>query len=210
MKRIFFVIWLSVLTVGLAAQGMGEIFESMPDQFVPQLESAWRKDLVDLYKNGKEAKLKNTMNGFSVLKQLTDDYLLLQSTERSIIEMRLLPLVNHTHLICMVTTIYAPAPDSRIDFFTTDWKPLDASALFTPVPKEWFMKEDADPQSTAYIEALARLDMNLQKYSLDPEQLTLTIEWATPQYLSDADAKYVAPFLKQEPKVYRWENHRFQ
>ena len=77
MKRIFLVIWLSVLTVGLAAQGMGEIFESMPDQFVPQLESAWRKDLVDLYKNGKEAKLKNTMNGFSVLKQLTDDYLLL-------------------------------------------------------------------------------------------------------------------------------------
>lgn len=66
----------------------------MPDQYIPQLEHAWRKDLVDLYTSGKESRLKNTMNGFSTLQKLTNDYLLLQTTERSTVEMKLLPLVN--------------------------------------------------------------------------------------------------------------------
>ena len=67
----------------MKAQDMDAVFVAMPDQYVPQLENAWRKDLIDLYNSGKEAKLKNTMNGFSTLKKLTDDYLLLQVTERS-------------------------------------------------------------------------------------------------------------------------------
>ncbi len=210
MKRIFFIIWFSLLTLSLLAQDMEKIFESMPDQFIPQLESAWRKDLVDLHKNGKEAKLKNTMNGFSELKQLTNDYLLLQATDRSTIEMKLLPLLNNTHVICMVTTLYGPIPDSRIDFFTTDWHLLDASELFTPVSKDWFIKEEIDLNSPAVIEALSRLDMNLQKYSLHPDQLILTIEFTTPQCLSKEDVRLVSPYLKQENKILTWEKHCFK
>ena len=94
MKRLFLSILLCVFVWGMKAQEMDAVFVAMPDQYVPQLENAWRKDLIDLYNSGKEAKLKNTMNGFSTLKKLTDDYLLLQVTERSTVEMKLLPLVN--------------------------------------------------------------------------------------------------------------------
>ena len=92
MKRLFLSILLCVFVWGMKAQEMDAVFVAMPDQYVPQLENAWRKDLIDLYNSGKEAKLKNTMNGFSTLKKLTDDYLLLQVTERSTVEMKLLPL----------------------------------------------------------------------------------------------------------------------
>ena len=98
MKRLFLSILLCVFVWGMKAQEMDAVFVAMPDQYVPQLENAWRKDLIDLYNSGKEAKLKNTMNGFSTLKKLTDDYLLLQVTERSTVEMKLLPLVNDTVL----------------------------------------------------------------------------------------------------------------
>ena len=84
MKRLFLSILLCVFVWGMKAQEMDAVFVAMPDQYVPQLENAWRKDLIDLYNSGKEAKLKNTMNGFSTLKKLTDDYLLLQVTERKI------------------------------------------------------------------------------------------------------------------------------
>lgn len=210
MKNLFLIIGMSLLSWGMSAQTMREVFETIPDQYVPQLESAWRKDLVDLYQTGKEAKLKNTMNGLSELKQLTDSYLLLQATERSTIEMRLLPLLNNTYVVCMVTTIYGPVPDSRIDFFTTDWKQLNSSELFTPVSKDWFIRSDVDANDPAAIEALSRLDMNLQKYSLHPEQLTLTVELTTPHYLSKEDGKKVYPYLKQEPKVLTWEKHCFK
>ncbi|MEG1545579.1 MAG: DUF3256 family protein, partial [Tannerellaceae bacterium] len=73
------------------------------------------------------------MNGFSVLKKLTSNYLLLQSTERSTIELKLLPLVNNTFIICMVSTVDGPVSDSRVLFYTTDWKPLPSEEMLSPV-----------------------------------------------------------------------------
>ena len=194
----------------MKAQEMDAVFVAMPDQYVPQLENAWRKDLIDLYNSGKEAKLKNTMNGFSTLKKLTDDYLLLQVTDRSTVEMKLLPLVNNTYVVCMITTVYGPVPDSQVEFFTTDWKPLDAADLYTPVSAEWFIKDDADKSRIAFIEATTRLDMDLRKYSLSPDNQMLTEEYTTPQSLSEAERKRVEPFLKNEPKVYTWEKFHFK
>ena len=94
---------------GLRAQDMASVFTAMPNQYIPQLEDAWRK----------EARLKNTMNGYSTLLNLTDDYLCLRTTDRSEVEMKLLPLVNNTFVVCMVTTVEGPVADSRIAFFTT-------------------------------------------------------------------------------------------
>ncbi len=210
MKRLFLSILLCVFVWGMKAQEMDAVFVAMPDQYVPQLENAWRKDLIDLYNSGKEAKLKNTMNGFSTLKKLTDDYLLLQVTDRSTVEMKLLPLVNNTYVICMITTVYGPVPDSQVEFFTTDWKPLDAADLYTPVSAEWFIKDDADKSRIAFIEATTRLDMDLRKYSLSPDNQMLTEEYTTPQSLSEAERKRVEPFLKNEPKVYTWEKFHFK
>lgn len=210
MKRLFLSILLCVFVWGMKAQEMDAVFVAMPDQYVPQLENAWRKDLIDLYNSGKEAKLKNTMNGFSTLKKLTDDYLLLQVTDRSTVEMKLLPLVNNTYVVCMITTVYGPVPDSQVEFFTTDWKPLDAADLYIPVSAEWFIKDDADKSRIAFIEATTRLDMDLRKYSLSPDNQMLTEEYTTPQSLSEAERKRVEPFLKNEPKVYTWEKFHFK
>lgn len=210
MKRLLLGMMLAVGLMDVKAQEMDAVFVAMPDSYIPQLESAWRKDLIDLYHSGKEAKLKNTMDGFSTLQKLTDDYMFLQVTERSTVEMKLLPLVNDTYVACMIKTVYGPIPDSQITFFTTEWKPLDASELFTPVPADWYIRPDADTSSVAFIEAMARLDMDLRKYSLNPEAPILTAEYVTPQYLSETDRKAVEPFLKEEPKIYTWKKFHFK
>lgn len=210
MKRLIFSILICVFALGTKAQDMAAVFISMPDQNIPQLENAWRKDLVDLYKTGKEARLKNTMNGFSSLDSLTSDYLSLKATERSIIEMKLLPLVNNTNVICLIRTVNGPVADSQIEFFTTDWEPLAASDLFTPVDADWFIKEDTDKNSNAFQDAASRLDMDLIQYNLSPANLTLTATYMTPQYLSQEDRKMVTPFIKDSPKVYTWEKFHFK
>lgn len=210
MRRVIVTLLICVFALGMNAQDMTSVFTAMPDQYIPQLEHAWRKDLVDLYTSGKESRLKNTMNGFSTLKKLTSDYLLLQATERSTIEMKLLPLVNNTNVICMVKTVNGPVADSQVDFFTTEWEPLAASDLFTPVSADWFMKEDADKNSTAFLDATSRLDMDLIQYSLSPDNLTLTATYTTPLYLSREDRKNVTPFIKESPKVYTWEKFHFK
>ena len=107
MRRVIVTLLICVFALGMNAQDMTSVFTAMPDQYIPQLEHAWRKDLVDLYTSGKESRLKNTMNGFSTLQKLTNDYLLLQTTERSTVEMKLLPLVNNTYVVCMISTVNA-------------------------------------------------------------------------------------------------------
>ena len=65
MKRIVLLLCLLLVSVlPLKAQDMAAVFIAMPDEYVPQLEDAWRKDLVDLYRSNEKARLKNNMNGY--------------------------------------------------------------------------------------------------------------------------------------------------
>lgn len=211
MKRYIILCVLSFLIVlpCVKAENIATLFSNMPDEYIPYLESAWRKDLIDLYNSGKTASLKNNMEGTSALLKLTDNYLFLQATERSTVEMKLLPLINNTHIICMVTTVYAPVGDSRVAFFTTDWKPLDANELLTPIHPEWFLKEDVDKSTDTYKESVARLDIELIQYKLSPDSLTLTATYTTPLYLHKEEREKLKPYLKETPRLFTWESSRF-
>lgn len=192
------------------AQKMEAYFINMPDDVVVQLEEAWRKDLVDLYHSGKTASLENTMQGKSVLQEMTDDYLLLQSTEYSTVELKLLPLVNNTHVICMIETVYAPVADSRVSFFTTEWQALPAGDMFRPVADDWFWNEETDRLSAVFLDVKSKLDIHLMKYCLDAANTTLTAEYTTPQYLDNEYQEKAKPLLKSMPKVYEWKSGRFE
>lgn len=180
----------------------------MPDIYIPQLQDAWRKDLVDLYKSGEEAKLKNLMDGYSVLKEMTEDYLLLQTTERTVIEMKLLPIEKDTNIICMITTFSAPVSDSKIDFFTIDWNPLPTEDFFTPPAKELFLKKvkgsDAEIKKNT-----ACLDIDFIQYNFDKKKARLTATYMTPFYLGKEEQKNIKPYLLDKPRIYNWKNGRF-
>ena len=196
-----------LLAIGANGQQMETVFTSMPDTYIPQLENAWRKDLVDLYKSGKEAKLKNMMNGTSTLLKLTDNYLLLQPSSRSQVEMKLLPLINNTFVVCMVTTVEGPVADSRIAFYTTDWQPLENSDLIAFATGEWYLKKEADAGQLE--EARSLLDMDLIRYDLNPDSLTLKATYTTPEYLDKESREKVAPCLAG-PLVYEWRRSHFE
>jgi len=209
MKHMIFAICFFCLVAGVKAQNIAGSFISIPDSMLPHLEKEWRQDLTELYTAGKEARLQNMIGGVSVLEKLTDDYLLLRTTERSTMEMKRLPLVNNTHVICLIRTMEGPVEDSQVLFYTTDWEPLEAMDLFTPVTKEWFFKEDLQiDQPTQFL--LNMLDMDLIHYTLSPDDLTLTATYKTPFYLGKADQEKILPLLKTEPKVYTWNRSYFK
>ena len=207
MRRLVFGFFFACILFAAGAQKIDGYFAQMPDHLISQLEEAWRKDLIDLYKSGKPAVLENTMSGKSTLLKMTDHYLLLQSTERSTVELKLLPLINNTSILCMVETVYAPVADSRVSFYTTEWQPLPADEIFTPVSKNWFRKEDAD---TTQFEVLLQSEICLMKYHLSDQETTLTAEFTTPLNLDDESQQIVKPLLKDEPKTYQWKNGRFE
>lgn len=210
MKRfvvfLFFVGWV----VASNAQKMEDYFIRMPNELIAQLEEAWRKDLVILYKSGKSATLDNTMQGKSTLQKLTDHYILLQTTERSTVEMKLLPLVNNTYIIGMIETVCAPVADSRVTFYTTEWQRVDAESIFTPIDPNRFLKTDVNRSSPEYLYGSSKLDISLIKYSLSDENMILTAEYMTPLYLDEESRQKVKPLLKSEPQKYEWKAGRFE
>ena len=210
MRRLLFVLVFTGWVMAGLSQKIEEAFINMPDEMIIQLEEAWRKGLVDLYKSGKSATLDNMMLGKSTMKHLTDDYLLLQLTKYSTVEMKLLPLVNNTFIICMITTVSAPVADSHVSFYTTEWQPLPAAQLYDPVTEEWFWKEDVDRSSHQFMDARALLNIFLFKYSLSPDAPTLTCEYMTPAWLDEESRAKVMPLLKESPKKYEWKLNRFE
>jgi hypothetical protein len=190
---------------------MGEIFIKMPDESILLLEEAWRKDIIDLYKSGKPAVLENTLQGKSVLKKLTDNYLLLETTERSTLEIKLLPLVNNTFILCAITTVYAPVADSKVEFYSTDWKQLPADVLFTPVKTDCFFKSEIDTASDDYVYAKNILNsIELVKYSLSADNDTMTAKFTTPEYIGDEILGKTKELLKEEPIALTWKLSRFE
>lgn len=210
MKQLIISIFLALCAFNAGAQDMAGLFVKMPDEYMIGLEGAWRKDLVDLYQAGKEAKLQNMMQGTSQLMKLTPDYLKIQTSGRSTVELRRLPLVNHTYIICMVTTVSAPASDSRIHFFTTDWKPLPDDGLYSPVSVDDFLLPDVDTTDVAFLDVMAALDMDLFVYRLNEDAQTLTAEYTTLYYLDTAMRDKAKQFFKTEPKVFTWAKGRFE
>ncbi|MCC8155593.1 MAG: DUF3256 family protein [Tannerellaceae bacterium] len=209
MKKYSLIITFFLLCLTIQAQEIENYFIAMPDSLIPHLENEWRKDLVDLYSSGKEARLRNMIGGYSTIEQLTPDYLLLSTSERSLIEMKLLPLVNNTYIICLITTVEGPVTDSRIAFYTTDWEPLNSSDLYTPVEGKWFITADNTPATEEQM-ILDRLDMDLIRYSLNPENTSLTATYMTPYYLTEKERERITPYLKKDPKVYTWNKSYFR
>lgn len=207
MKHFITIILIVCCLFASSAQKMENYFIQMPNDLIVLLEEAWRKDLVDIYKSGKPAVLENTMQGKSVLNKLTDHYLLVQTTECSTVELKLLSLVNNTQIICMIETFYAPVADSRVSFYSTEWERIASDNVFTPVSKDWFWKTDID---SSLLEYLPQSDLFLVKYNLSDENATLTAEYKSPLLLDDETQQLVKPFLKTEPRLYEWKAGRFE
>lgn len=209
MKRMIFILLLVAVMLPAMAQDMKTVFVSMPDSITPLLTKVNREDCIDFLASNMKAEVRNRFGNVAEMKALTGDYVLMQTTPHSTLEMRLLPVNDSTKVVCMVKTVCASACDSEVRFFDTSWKEeLDVSEyLQLPEAGEFFVQGDSVAQENGLIRKKA--DMTLMKASLSPDEATLTFEYTTPAYLSEEDREKLQPFLRKEPVVYRWEGGRF-
>ncbi|MBQ2127442.1 MAG: DUF3256 family protein [Bacteroidaceae bacterium] len=178
---------------------MRTIFLNAPDVVFPMLSINDRADLVDFIEAGMTAKVRNRLDGVSVLAELTDDYLSLATTASSNMQLKLLPFNGDT-VICMVKTVKAEAADSRICFYDKQWNRLDGCGMFTmPEISDFFVSPDD--------EYMDMCDIYLVSLTLSAADNTLVAEYTMPAYMSVDDAGKIEPLLRK--LVYRWNGGRF-
>ena len=112
MKKYIFLLFI-ILSNSIASQNLKSYFISMPDSIIPLLTKVNREDCVDFLDSKMKAEVKNKFGNISELKALTDNYLLLQTTSNSYIEMKLLSVNDSTKIIGVSRSYKAKAVDRK-------------------------------------------------------------------------------------------------
>jgi len=193
------------------AQGQtaSELFVKLPVTELLPLTVSDRMDLIDLFKAGGKATVENRFDDSCSILRLTDDYLQIQ-TGANTMELFLLPMINDSKVVGLIQTVCVPVCDSRLEFYTTSWKKLTASAFITFADKNDFLKDGVRPEDENVKNALIPLDISLMRLHYEPDNRELQQYYTTPEYLSEADREKVTPLLKESPKRFKWNLSRFE
>ena len=196
--------------MSVMAQNMKSVFVAMPDSVTPLLTKVNREDCIDFLDSNMKAVVKNRFGNVAEMKVLTDDYVLMQTSEVGTLEMKLLPLADSTKVICMVKTVDVPVADSSVRFYTSDWsQQLDVKEfLQLPSMDAFFLPNDSLKDEA--ILTRKKADMHLMKAQLSKEDTSLTFTYTTPDYLNEEDREKLLPHLRKEPIVLRWSEGKFR
>ena len=195
MRKIFLILLvLCGMLSSASAQNMRALFLDAPDAVLPMLPRNVRVDCVDFVEAGMSYPVSNVFDGKSVLKTLTDDYLLLQTTGISTVEMKILPF-GESFIVCVVNSVSAEATDSRIAFYDRNWEKIDTELYFTAPSINNFL-------SGADEKIIDMCDIYLVSLKLDADDTSLVAEYTMPDYMNSEDAAKVRSVLRKI--VYRW------
>lgn len=202
MKKIIAILFLSLLVGSdIAAQSMRSVFIQMPDTLMPLLTRTNREDCIDFIDAGMKARVTNRMEGKSELITISDDYIFLKTSDYASMQIKMLPCEKDT-VICIINSVCAEVCDSRISFYTKEWKRIGNEIYFNePAIDDFFIKGEA-------VDTIAKMcDIRLVKLSMDPVNNTITAEYTMPTYMSKEDSARVAPHLR--PIIFEWNGERY-
>lgn len=209
MKKLIYLFLVWGCTLSVAAQDMKKVFIAMPDSLTPLLTKVNKEDCIDFLASNMKAEIKNRFDKSSEMKVLTKDYLQMQMTENSTLEMKLFPVNDSVKIVCMVKTVCSSACDSEIRFYDISWKKEfpKSDYLQLPAPQTFYLPTDTVSSEVEQIKRKA--DMHVMKAVLSKDDSSLSFIYTTPDYLNQEDREKLSPYLRKEAVVYRWKDGKF-
>jgi hypothetical protein len=209
MKKYIFLL-LIMLSNSIASQNLKSYFISMPDSIIPLLTKVNREDCVDFLDSKMKAEVKNKFGNISELKALTDNYLLLQTTSNSYIEMRLLSVNDSTKIIGVSRSYKAKAVDSSLSFYSTDWHRLDNMKFINlPAREKSALNDSLSFKDLTSQEINDIMDIPLMKISFQEINNDLIFENTSP-YTLDKEQLMELKLDRQNKTIrYIWKDGRY-
>ena len=199
----------TIILIMLAMSGLSafsqtkakEVFATAPDSIFPLLTTNNRLDCIDLIENNMKATVKNKLEQKAEMTALTDSYLQIKPSERSVVEIKML----NDSVFCLINTCLGPAPDSRISFFTRDWEPY-AMTFPTPHASDFWKSVPDSLAREANFAQRSLEDLLLIQISADKENTELTLTIQTSE-LSGKEKEIAQKYV--QPLRYRWNGKGF-
>ncbi len=211
MKKVFGAILLIAGLLPVSAQDIKSVFLNIPDKMLFGVDNEGKNALVANPSDTVFVEVLSAFNGNVRRTAISDNFIALRTSSAGTLQIKLLPLVNNSKIICVVNTVCGKACDSKIRFFDTDWKPLPgSSALFPSLTTDLFINPDTDRTSQDFVNAFAVLDMTPVKVELDANDMSAKVSLDIGNYLSKEDYDKIKPFLIETPRVYNWDMASFK
>lgn len=199
----------TIILIMLAMSGLSafsqtkakDVFAAAPDSIFPLLTTNNRLDCIDLIENNMKATVKNKLEQKAEMTALTDSYLQIKPSERSVVEIKML----NDSVFCLINTCLGPAPDSRISFFTRDWKPYETTFPMPHATDFWTSVPDSIARDADFAQRSLE-DLLLIQISADKESTELTLTIQTSE-LSGKEKEIAQKYVK--PLRYKWNGKDF-
>ena len=185
-----------------------DLFVKAPRSVLPLLDPSTRMDMVDYYRSGMSTASSNIMDGHSRVTQLSDSSLTISVSDASMLQMVLLPLDKKHDVLCCIFTLKTPQPDSWVEFYSTDWKKLDAGRYFTePTVSDWLTREGRKDEAAA----LGNIPFMLSSYTCVglAGKYVLVMKNEMPGYFGNDEYEGMKSWLRPELK-YVWSGKAFK
>ena len=206
MKRFATIIILALMATAGRADNLRTLFITMPDSITPTLTKSDRLDFLDYMDSGMKARVRNKLGGESVMTRFDEDMLSIQTSQSGRMDMLLLKRGKDENLICIIRTVNAKYEDSRLSFFTEDWKSVPADELIElPVIDDYLTKEALKNDSLDYFKKMSMLRLQ----SIVPADGALEFRYTSLDDLGQDADKY-RDWFKTTPLRFNWNGKTFK
>lgn len=206
MKRTVTVIIMALMLVAARAADLRTLFVGMPDSIMPTMTKSERMDFLDYMDSGMRARVRNKLGGESVMTAFSDRSLTVMTSQSGRVEMVLFPLKNGENLICIIKTVTARYEDSRIQFYSEDWKSVPVEELIElPGFDDYLTKKALSSDS---LDVFKKMSM-LRLQSVAAVDGGLEFRYSSLEDLGEEAERYKSWF-KPEPLRYIWNGKKFR
>lgn len=202
MRKLLFGLCLAAMPITMMAQQVCKMWVSMPASVAGALEKSGRQELLDLKQMKKTAAIAGPLGEKCSIDTLTADFLSVRMNEVYTLQMKMLPTSSGDSLLCLVQTYAGPQPESRIAFYSPDWKALSMPQMHLDVDLQ-----RPDTMSEGDFNKLQALfDPKLISFSLSPSSAELVVA-LSPAVISEEEKANVK-LLKLQNKL-NWNGKTF-
>lgn len=207
-KNSFILLILTLFCTKVSAQDIKPYFTIIPDNILGYVNIGLRKDLIDLYNAKQNAEVRNLLGGTTRMAFLSPQYLKLNLSASTDVEMRMIQSNDSTGYIVVNKTLKSTYPESVLSVYTSDWKSLPVNSFFSEPTVQDYLKKSIPDDGLAILKGdipypVLRIEMDSLSNNLNvyPEFL---------KSMSKESALRWKDHFTEEPITYIWKEGRYE
>ena len=213
MKKAILIFFFLVFSSPFFAQNVDDFFVFLPD-YVSQLSSDQRLDLLSKARNKKDSVITNNYGGKSKLLafDLVNNYIKVQTSGQGFFEAKKWILEDSTPLFGMSFWVCGQACDGIISFFKNNYAPVifDKKQFPSVEISDFFNRDSLEAKEISENDFKNRFDLFFIRFEFQPAGNDILVINDNESYMNKEDYEKWRPFLKGNCLPLIWKNGHFE